>query len=615
MKRLRKPAALGQQPWLLAILIITATAGVAVVAIAFDGARLGRGWAAPLFWAGLMIILLPITVRLLGARAHRGERMRLVILLSLAFYAVIVLLSPASFTLHDELGAFRSIADIVRTGQLYRPPNPVAAAYSSYPGTLALIAALSRLSGLGIVPCGLFVIAVAKLLLTGGLFLFVERITRSSRVASIAVVLYMANPNFFFFDSQVAYESTAIGIAAMALWMVSRAADPFGGTSTDLVVAAALDGALVLTHHVTSYAVTVVIVVWAILTVPARVRSAATKRLLLLAVFSLAITGAYALTHLRATESDIGASIIGSIRGLLHVITGATAGKTPFKGAAGYSNPALEQAAGLISVALLVAALPFGIYAGWRHRHKGLGLFIIELTALLYPASLGLRLTAAGSETSNRTSEFLFVGVATVVALAFIVLLGRAADRPGWTGRSVRLLATLYVGLVFAGGITVGTAPYDLLPTGYAVGADARSVDTEGTDAARWVGQWLEPHLNFLADTTDSGLVSAYSQLDPQSGTVGQAQVGALFVNRAFGPVERRIITYDKIHYLVVDRRDSHALPHSGSYFDGGDPGSYSKPIAAQALGKFDSVTCIDRVFSSGNIVIYDTRRLLAGCR
>jgi hypothetical protein len=599
----------------LPVLVLTSAAGVLVCALAYAGARMNAGWADAVSWIGLMIILLPATFRLLGSTARRSERLVLVGVVAVGLYTVFILLSPSMFGLHDELGAYRSVEDILRTGRLYKPPNPIDAAYSSYPGILAVTAALSRLTGLGVVPCGYVLVGVAKLLLTGGLFLFVERITRSSRVAGIAVVLYMANPNFFFFDSQFAYESLAIGIGAMALWMTSRVAEPVSGTNTDLIVALMLDAALVMTHHLTSYAVTLVVIVWATFSQFQRPRTAAAQRLLVLALFSVIMTGAYALATLKATESDIGGSIVGSLHGLINVISGNEASKHPFSSASGYANPPLEQAAGLLSVGLLMAALPFGLYAVWRRRHNGLGLLILELTALLYPASLGLRLTAAGSETSNRTSEFVFAGLATVVALTFIVLFGRVADRRDWAGRLLRLLATAYIGVAFAGGITVGTAPYDLLPTGYAVGADARSVDTEGVQAARWAGRWLAPRLNFFGDLTDGELFTAYSQLRPQSGTIGSHKLGELFTSATFGPVQRRIITYDKIRYVVVDKRDSSALPYSGSYFGDADPGTYTSPIGLRALTKFDFVPCIDRIFSSGNIVVYDTSRLLAGCR
>jgi hypothetical protein len=600
--------------WLAATLI-TLSAGVATAAVAFAGARRGSPWADAVLWTALLIIVLPVAVRLLGTGATRGERLWLVSVLGLALYAVFVLEYPNAFVLHDELGHVRSVADILRTGRLYTT-NPVDPAYSAYPGILSLTAALARLSGLGITPAGLIVVAVAKLLVMGGLFLFVERVLSSSRAAGIAVLLYTANPNFVFFDSQFAYESLAVGIAAVALWMVARAADEEHGGWRDVMVAVVLDAALVLTHHLTSYAVALVVAVWAVLSLLRRGRGPTTWRLVTLAATVLAVTLVYAIVNFAATQSDIGGSIVSSFRGLYDVVAGSSKSKAPFSAAAGYTDPPLEKVTGLVAVALLLAAWPFGLYAAWRRRRIGPGVVILGLAALLYPASLALRLTAAGSETSNRTSEFVFAGLGGVIALALIMLLGRWFDNGGWRERGLRLLAVAYVGVVFAGGITVGTPPYQTLPAGYEVAADNRSVDSEGVDAARWAARWLAPNQDFLADENGSVLFTGYTRLNAQAGSAAGVPVGQLFVSSTFGAAERRIIGFDKLRYLVVDRRDSTALPRSGHYFDGGDPEKYSSPIAAHSLQKFSSVPCLDRVFVSGNVTIYDAQSLLrGGCR
>lgn len=461
----------GPEAAVAAIAVLSAL-GVLVIAIAYVGARENRSWADFALWDGMIIIMLPIAFRLIGAAATRGERLGLVIVLGLALYSVRVLLSPGQFVMHDELGAYRTIADILRTGRLYTPPNPVDAAYSAYPGLGSATAALSRLSGVGIVPCGLTLVGIAKALTTGGLFLFIERCTRSPRAAGIAVVLYAANPEFVYFDAQVAYESLALGLGALALWTMLRAAEESGGWG-DCILAAGLDGAVVLTHHLTSYALTLIFCAWAVALGFRGGRAAVPRRIMALAAFSLAITVTYLLTHLRATESDIGGSITGSLKGLFNVITGSTGGKAPFTSAAGYSNSALEQIVGLASVALLIAAWPFALFASWRERARGPGVVILGLVCLLYPASLGLRLTAAGSETSDRTSEFVFVGLGCALALAFIILLARRIDNGGRRGRMLSILALVGIGIVFAGGITVGTPPEDMLPGPYLVAADS----------------------------------------------------------------------------------------------------------------------------------------------
>ncbi|HEY2771485.1 MAG TPA: hypothetical protein VGI87_13000 [Solirubrobacteraceae bacterium] len=593
---------------------VLAALGLALVAVAFDGARLGRSWADPALWAGLLVIVIPIAFRLVSAAPTRAERLALVLVLGLMLYLVPVLLSPDGFALHDELGHYRSVTDILRTGKLYTP-NPVVAAYAYYPGILSLTAALARLSGLGIVPCGLVVVGLGRLLVVGGLFLFVERVMRSSRIAGIAVVLYTANPNFVFFDAQFAYESLALGLAAMSLWMTARVSDRDTGGWTDVGIGVLLVGALVLTHHITSYAVAIAIALWALLSAITRLRSPETRRLAVLAAFALAATGAYAVYAYGATKSDIGGSLTSSIHGLYQVIVGAAGHKAPFTAAHGYTDPPLERTMGVVAVALLLLALPFGLFASWRRRRQGIGVVLLGIAALMYPVTLALRLTAAGTETSNRTSEFVFIGLGAVLALAFVVAAVRWVDGRRVLALLASLLACAYAGIVFVGGITVGTPSYDTLPAGYMVGADLRSVDAEGVAAAKWAGKWLPGNSHFLADETDGELWTAHTGLRPQSGSTHGTAVGQLFLSPAFGAIERRVISADKLDYLVVDKRDSTALPRSGRYFDSGNPlAVYTQPLSLGALTKFDNEPCTDRIFSSGNVVVYDTSRVVAGC-
>jgi hypothetical protein len=629
-------APMREDPWHpgpLALLIVALATGILLVAIADYGARLSRGWSDPLFWTGLALLFLPAAFRLSGRKASRSERLWLVIILGLALYAVKVLLEPNAFTLHDELGQYRSVADILRTGRLY-VANPVVPAYAYYPGVLSVTAALAKLSGLGIFTSAVIVIGAARVLLLGGLFLLVERVARSSRIAGLAVLVYAANPNFLFFDGQFAYESLAVGLAAMTLWAASRwlegdtadqEEDTLGWAPEalglrraardwrDLLTAAVLDGALVLTHHLTSYAVAVAIIVWALFEAVRGRSRRPVGRLILLPAFSTAITLAYAIWSWPATQSDIGESITGSINGLISVINGQTAGKHPFTAAAGYSNPVSEKIVGLLSIGLLLAALPVSLYAVWRRRPRTAGLILLAATAILYPATLALRLTSAGSETSNRTSEFVFLGLGTVVGVAFVACQGSRLARRRTLSLSARLLATVCLGLVFIGGITVGNPLYELIPGNFEVAAGNRSVDEEGIDAARWATR-LPPGF-FLADETDQELFSAYTRLVAQRGAFDGIGIGSVFTRPALGPVEIGVIRYDKLRYLVVDRRDSTALPASGGYFGGADPGGYVNPIPLRSLTKFNHARCIDRVFSSANLTIYDTQPLLNGCR
>ena len=66
------------------------------------------------------------------------------------------------------------------------------------------------------------------------------------------------------------------------------------------------------------------------------------------------------------------------------------------------------------------------------------------------------------------------------------------------------------------------------------------------------------------------------------------------------------------LQYLLIDRRLSQSLPLSGFYYEEGEiaQAPHTTPISAAVLGKWDANTAADRIFDSGNLQIYDVRRL-----
>lgn len=597
------PNAADGGPSRLAPFCALVAAGLLLVAVAFAGARSGSTWADPLFWSALAVIVGPVAGRLVGRQARTGERLGLVVVLGLGLYAVKILHSPSGFTLHDEFGFYRSTSDLLSSGSLYTS-NPVVGAYSYYPGLQAVTAAVSSLTGLSIFPAGLIVVGVGRVILMLGLFGFVQRITGSARVAGIGGLLYTANPNFLYFDAQFAYESLGVALAAAALLATAEAAATPSRRGFWVSLALICVAATTVTHHLTSYALAVALVVWALAGIR---RSDVSPTSAAIALASVALVGAWASFAGTATTNDVGPSLTGTAHALVDLVTGSASSKRPFTAAPGYSDPVLEQVVGLLSVVMLLIMLAFALRAAWSRRGDHPGIPLLGLAALAYPATLALRLSTAGTETSNRASEFVFVGIGACVGLLIVGRSGSA--RRG--GRTRRLLpgvafAALAI-LLFSGGLIVGWAPYARLPGRYEVAAGSRSVDPEGIGAARWAARWLPRRSVALTDATNKSLMAAYGGLDPQGGDVDGTPVGELLLSPLFGPAERRIVEVDKVRYLIVDTRLSGALPRTGEYFDSGDPSRnhYRTPAPLAALTKFGALPDFQPVFHSDHITIY----------
>ena len=154
----------------------------------------------------------------------------------------------------------------------------------------------------------------------------------------------------------------------------------------------------------------------------------------------------------------------------------------------------------------ILLGLPFGLFQIWR-RHRTNTLFLaLAGAALAYPASLVFRLTSGGAEGSQRASEFVFVGVAIVLALGITTFwLSRT---PHWI-HSVIIMSV--VGVILVGQMIVGNGQiWSRMPGPYLVVADNRSIEPEGIAAAKWTGTNLGPGQRIATDRINMLLMTTY---------------------------------------------------------------------------------------------------------
>lgn len=587
---------------------VAAAVGLLAVAVADNLARTASTGARPLFWAGYMTIVLPIAALVLFSRLTRRQLMWLLLAVGAALYLVKVMHSPLWFTFHDELGHLRTAADIQRTGHLYEH-NPILRASPFFPALETVATALAGLSGLSLFVSGLVVIGVARLVTIVALFRVYEFVV-PPRAAALATIVYTSNPTFLYFDGQFSYESLALALAPIVILGALRL-----GPRAGIVLGSTLAVGAVVTHHLTSYALCAFLAVWALLVVVARRRSEEARAVTIAAVAAIAIAVAVAWAALVApvTSGYITPVVRNAVHALGDVVSGGSPVKHPFQGAGGYGRPAWERIASLASVAIVSVGVLVGLLAAIRRRPSALG-WALALTGAAYPLTLLPRLTQAGTEISNRSSGFVFVGVGYLLALIVVravpAPVHRRSRHVSWGLASLAVLAVLFIG-----GVGIGWAPAALQPGPFIPAANSRSIDPLSRWAAVWARSHLEPGSRLSGDVDSSLLMAAYAGQDPQSGTISSIPVSRLFTATRFGPVERRIIVADQLRYLVVDRRISEALPGIGFYFAPGEPGAFhhSHPIPDAAVDKFHRAPFLDEVFSDGRISIYDTRNLLSG--
>ncbi|MGZ6299320.1 MAG: hypothetical protein ACXWMN_02355 [Candidatus Limnocylindria bacterium] len=595
------------------------------MALGNNDAREGGGDAQMLFWAGLVLIYTPIVLRLFSPKSSRTECLALSMLLGGSLFMVKVLYNPTGLIPHDEMASLRQTWELFTTGHFFSA-NPVVQGYAGYPGLEAVTAPLAQLSRTSTYVAAMIVIGVARVTLILALFLFLERVTGSYRVAGIGIAVYVSNPSFLYFDSQFGYESLALPIgAALVLvslrWASAPRAERRLNTRGILAAMAVLAATVVATHHLTSYSVLAFLVIWALTiefgrrdgvfpAVPATYGadpSAPRQGPALPALFTGAAIAFWLLVVAGSvTANELGSVIAGAFESAIDLLTGQGGSKALFEAGHGETNSTVARILGVASIIPLLFVIPFGLRRTWMRRGSNAMWRALAVVAALYPITLVLRLTQAGTETSQRASEFVFVGLAFVAGL--LIVERRQHAKPGWMAlRQLGLAAIATV--VFLGGFIVGESPVTRQPGPYLVAAESRSVSPQALAAARFADEHLPPRSRILVDRVNGVLMAAIGHLDPVIGSVKGIPVSQVFFSRRYGRKDQVVISDDAIDYIVVDRRFIERLPVSGYYYEKDEP-SGGKPISREALQKFANLDGLTRIFDNGAIAIYDTAGL-----
>jgi hypothetical protein len=593
---------------LVPLIMASTGGGLFLIGLADDQARRDTSLTLPLFWLGVLFIVGPTIWRLLAPEPSRNERLCVTVILGLSLYAVKIMVNPIAFALPDEFTHLRTLQDILTTGHLFAD-NPLLRISPVYPGMEAATAVAAVTTGLGSFPLAMLLIGIARVVTMLSLFLVASTVTGSGRVAGIASVVYAANASFLPFDVAYSYESLALPLAFLVVWAVLGWLRHGGRGGLHAGIALAGIAATTVTHHLTSLVLVALLTTWAVVSVVRKRDSAPRWPIVVAAAWAIAVNAAWLLSvgGLAITYLDI--IVSGGLDELAAVLTGTAPPKRLFVPRAGISAPLPEIIVAYSAVVLLLLALPFMLHHAIRGRRPQPFVIVLCLAALLYPASLALRFTNAGSETSQRASEFLFLSLGLLGA---DWLVGSRSSR--WRVRSRPLIAACLL-TVFAGGLVAGDPPQGRLPGPYHVGAEQRSIEPQGIDTATWALRELGPNNRLIADRTNAKLLGSIGAQDPV--TSANEHFGTAYVMFAprIGPDELDLLRRAQIRYVVVDFRLARDPPIYKYYFESAEPdgGNHTTPMPLASLQKFDGLPGVARIYDSGDIVIYDIRGLVIG--
>jgi len=612
----------------IALPAVGAIVGVALVYFANAAARQGTPGMAPLWWAGVLAIFMPTAALLVFGRASRNEAVTALLLVGVALYCVKLLYAPGMLWEFDELLHYRTLDDVLRTGHVFNN-NPLLHVSPYYPGLESVIASIKLVTGLSEIQAGLVLVAIVRLLGVLAIFLLLERVAIPSRFAGPATLLYMTCPAFLYFDAMMSYESMALALALVTLFVLAAAQLEQGAQRQRLnVVGAVLVLAVVVTHHVTSFILAGALTAWVLFqlfyTSRARKRDdaaplAGTRRQQLIArvsdlpgslwvpVLAVAATALWLLNVAEVAISYLLPQLVDGVTEMLRMIFSHESGRQLFQSSGGHSSPLLERLAGLGSVALILLLIPISLKYIWERRHSNVLAQFFAIGSLGYPAILALRFTRNGWDVGSRATAFVYLPLAFTIAAGLELLITRRFK----DSRAFAVIAMAAVAIIFAGGIIAGTAPITRMPSPYDPGVAEVPYDVESIAAADWAASTFGPGHRMVADSAQATLMGSVGRQHVLS-SEESVSVSAIYIEPGLDVWGREIISNNSIGYVLVDRRLAGVEPLKGFLFEKWEREifDYGSSLSTSTVGKFDEVRAADRVFDSGNLQFMGVGRL-----
>jgi hypothetical protein len=584
----------------LPLVALLASLGLLVVSAANALSRATLTETSLIYWAGLLLIALPIFYKLSSKEPSYRQRLFLVLLLGLALYGVKVVHDGIYFTFTDEFVHAYNAQSIAEHHHLYYF-NSIIPTTAHYPGLEGATSSLMMLTGLSSYGAGTILVGAARLTFMAALFFLFARLSGSARGAALGVAIYTGSSNFLYWGAQFSYESLSLPLLVVVLMaFVERDAGPPERRTpwTVLMVLGIL--AITITHHLTSYGLAFVLVALAVLY---KVMTIERPNPWPLAVLAVASAVGWLLIAARHTVGYLFPVLSDAIEAILNTASGEAPPRTLFHSASDVAEevgvtPLPARALALLAVLILLTAMVVGIREVWR-RHRGEPMVLLFCAAaVVFFGALGLRFAPAAWETGNRAGEFLFIG------LAFVAIYGAAALlRPGPKLQRRRLLFTAAMGIVLFGGIISGW-PWDVQTARpLQVSADGNEIDSESLALAKFAEKRLDGSRFAAAEAEARALAEPGGQI----AFAGQGPDIEDIVNtEAFQDWQFEVLRENNLRYVAADRRLASGDSIRGIYFT--VPGRYNDALREKGVIHKFSALPVARVWDGGRVVLFDLK-------
>lgn len=606
----------------IAVLCLTVATALLLVVAGHGAGRQGYDVAPLFFWSGVVLLIVPTSLRIAWPMVARGERLFLLFLLAEALFYYKAVYSPTSFINHDEFLHWIAADDLMTARRLFLS-NPLLPIGPMYPALEILTTAIVNLTGLPLFVAGTLLLAVLRGTFIGALFLFFESITGSPRISAIACLAYMGCSTFVLFQSMFSYESLGIVLCMLAFAVEAASKDLVGRPRLKaLGLIALLLASLAVTHHLTAAFTAIYFLALAALEALRRqgpLRIEARTAAGFMALLAIALPLVWILAHGNPLTSYLGPVVETGFKTLLGKLLGAATPRSENLGAP--TQPPGMRLTTLLAILLLALGLATGFFRslamaapsnarpGWRaiqdilkRRWRDSRIMLLTLLAFGFPISVAFRLTIAGWEIGNRMGTFVFIAVGLVVAVSIVHFWEGRTPR-GWR----RVAPPVALAVIVLGGVT--SATLEPLRGRYRVAADQQSIESMGIETALWTKEWLKAGNRFTADRVNRLLLAGYGRQDARVNIVEGVNAARIFEPKELGPDDLYALARSDIDFLLVDLRLSTAIPVLGFYFEPWQA-QEGAPLSGAALLKFNDIKGVTRIYDNGWIIIYDVRGL-----
>lgn len=584
----------------------TVAALVSLVGLFVQVVGYSRGWAGAeglaivLWYAGFLLIVAPYAALLLVPGRSGHQRLGASLALTLIVYASWLLSNPVLSTRFDENLHVTTLVDLVEHAEFFQL-NSMLPVSPHFPGLELATAGVHWLTGLPLFVCQVLVVGASRVTFATALFLLASRIGRSTTVGGVAILLYAASNQFYFFNAQFSYQTVAIAMVMASFYLLVRAFDsPVPRPWSLLVTVQVCLGALAITHHLTSWIMLATLWALAFLFWLGKERRRF-ELTLLTAEFATAVVAAWTAV-IAPLLIDYLTPIFDAATSQLAGLLQGGAQRDPGGGSAGEPTPTWEVMVMFGSLLLwCVLLLPAG-WAAWRRGSLGAtrARYFPLLVALAFPALQLARFSPAASEVSDRASTFVFMAMALVVG--------------AWVASRLDVLRSVFVPgalILVLGGTILGSGPdWQRVPGPYLAGAEQRSVDSETVAVAEWAGRYLPDGSNVAADSTFSRVIPNFADVVSVTQPAGFESVTPMFISESFDQTSLELILRNEVDFVVVDTRLVGETVRSGSFYEGGAGyGEAAATVTPPMIEKFQTEPGFELVLD-GPVQVYDVRPL-----